>query len=172
MCTRAHQIGALALVAVTFVLTRSLDRLSSFPNSNSSPYYSSSDLFHAGALNWPQRGYGDSIELRIYVYDESEIDGLRELMRGRDDRITPQACVKGQWGTQVTSISSRSFEIISYINMFLTWQSKMLHCENLKRAPNKLDAVPAKLGIGIVLSGMQLKGAVVYDMCEISGQNS
>jgi hypothetical protein len=38
------------------------------------------------------------------VYDESEIDGLRELMRGRDSQIMPQACVKGQWGTQVFSL--------------------------------------------------------------------
>ncbi|KAJ4776164.1 Exostosin family protein [Rhynchospora pubera] len=104
LCTRAHQIGALALVVVTFLLTRSLDRFSAFSHSDSTPRASSrssSDLFHAGALSWPQRGYGDTIALRIYVYDESEIDGLRELMRGRDAHITPQACLKGQWGTQV-----------------------------------------------------------------------
>nr|CAD1838810.1 unnamed protein product [Ananas comosus var. bracteatus] len=109
-CTRLHQIGAVALVVATFLLTRSLDRLSSSPPlpapqtaATATASSSSSDaLFDgAGALAWPQRGYGPRLDLRIYVYDEAEIDGLRELMRGRDGRISPESCVKGQWGTQV-----------------------------------------------------------------------
>ncbi|XP_072989423.1 probable glucuronosyltransferase Os03g0107900 isoform X1 [Typha latifolia] len=105
-CTRAHQIGALALVAVTFLITRSLDRFllphSSPPFLSSSSSSSYSMLFDSSSsLTWPSRGYGSRLDLKIYVYDDAEIDGLRELMRGRDGRISPESCIKGQWGTQV-----------------------------------------------------------------------
>ncbi|XP_010911715.1 probable glucuronoxylan glucuronosyltransferase F8H isoform X2 [Elaeis guineensis] len=102
--TRAHQIGALALVVVTFLLTRAFDRLSC-PLSSPAPLaagHSAASLFdRAGAFSWPERGYGSRLDLKIYVYEEREVDGLRELMRGRDGNISPQACLKGQWGTQV-----------------------------------------------------------------------
>lgn len=42
------------------------------------------------------------LNLKIYVYDEDEIDGLNLLLSGRDGKISADACVKGQWGTQVT----------------------------------------------------------------------
>ncbi|KAI3779236.1 hypothetical protein L2E82_08858 [Cichorium intybus] len=38
--------------------------------------------------------------LKIYVYDENEIDGLRQLLYGRDGKISADSCLKGQWGTQ------------------------------------------------------------------------
>lgn len=95
-CTRTHQIGALALVAATFFLTRLFDHASSSCNP-----YSLSTVVDGGPTSWPERGYGSHLSLKIYVYDELEIDGLRTLMYGRDGKISPDACVKGQWGTQV-----------------------------------------------------------------------
>lgn len=50
---------------------------------------------------WPDRGYGTHLSLKIYVYDEHEIDDLKLLLYGRDGKISADACVKGQWGTQV-----------------------------------------------------------------------
>ncbi|CAN6475806.1 unnamed protein product [Victoria cruziana] len=121
-CTRVHQIGALLLVVLTFFATRLLDRYSDFCfASSASPFLLSSSsspatfvsgshgmdeerfhsVFRTGRLNWPERGYGSRLFLQIYVYEESEIDGLTELMHGRDGKITAEMCVKGQWGTQV-----------------------------------------------------------------------
>uniref|UniRef100_A0A453QPA9 Exostosin GT47 domain-containing protein n=1 Tax=Aegilops tauschii subsp. strangulata TaxID=200361 RepID=A0A453QPA9_AEGTS len=39
--------------------------------------------------------------LRVYVYAEDEVDGLRALLRGRDGAVSAATCLKGQWGTQV-----------------------------------------------------------------------
>lgn len=50
---------------------------------------------------WPERGYGSHLSLKIYVYDEKEIDGLKDLLYGRDGTISTNACLKGQWGSQV-----------------------------------------------------------------------
>lgn len=103
LCTRFHQIGALALIATTFFLTRLLDhpRSSSFSSSPSSRLTLVRDDDGRFPLSWPDRGYGSQLSLKIYVYEEREIDGLTELMRGRDGRISPDSCAKGQWGTQV-----------------------------------------------------------------------
>ncbi|XP_042375099.1 probable beta-1,4-xylosyltransferase IRX10 [Zingiber officinale] len=101
LCGRSHKIGAIVLVVATFLVTRALDRLScDFPSPSSA---ASPALFDrsSGYLSWPERSYGSRLDLKIYVYEEQEIDGLRELMRGRDGRISPDACLKGQWGTQV-----------------------------------------------------------------------
>ncbi|XP_042381249.1 probable beta-1,4-xylosyltransferase IRX10 [Zingiber officinale] len=101
LCGRSHKIGAIVLVVATFLVTRALDRLScDFPSPSSA---ASPALFDrsSGYLSWPERSYGSRLDLKIYVYEEQEIDGLRELMRGRDGRIPPDACLKGQWGTQV-----------------------------------------------------------------------
>ncbi|XP_068657098.1 probable glucuronoxylan glucuronosyltransferase F8H [Aristolochia californica] len=104
--TRMHQIGALALIVMTFFLTRIYDQsLSSssylstlsLTNSKQSEVALSSD----GAASWPVRGYGADLSLKIYVYEEDEIDGVKELMRGRDRQIVADSCLKGQWGTQV-----------------------------------------------------------------------
>uniref|UniRef100_A0A0E0DKF0 Exostosin GT47 domain-containing protein n=1 Tax=Oryza meridionalis TaxID=40149 RepID=A0A0E0DKF0_9ORYZ len=86
LCTRAHQAAALLLAAATFFLTRLLDRstLSAPPPPCAAPY-----------SPWPHR------DLRIYVYAEDEVDGLRALLRGRNDDVTAATCIKGQWGTQV-----------------------------------------------------------------------
>ncbi|KAL5560450.1 hypothetical protein UlMin_036661 [Ulmus minor] len=103
-CTRTHQIGALLLVTLTFFFTRLFHR--------PCPPHFSPDLLRtspagalpftgAGDLSWPQRGYGPQLILKIYVYDENEVDGLKALMYGRDGRITAKDCLKGQWGTQV-----------------------------------------------------------------------
>ncbi|XP_047341199.1 probable glucuronosyltransferase Os03g0107900 [Impatiens glandulifera] len=106
-CTRIHQIGALAIVVTTFFLTRFFDQ-SSFSSCNpNSADLSNQERRHAvhfsetGSLSWPERGYGSDISLKVYVYDENEIDGLGVLMRGRDGKISADSCVKGQWGTQV-----------------------------------------------------------------------
>ncbi|CAI9291468.1 unnamed protein product [Lactuca saligna] len=107
-CTRSHQIGALALIAVTFFATRLLDQ--SFPSSISSSssfdgngYESNIIRFSEdeGSVRWPRRGYGSYISLKIYIYDENEIDGLKQLLYGRDGTISADSCLKGQWGTQV-----------------------------------------------------------------------
>ncbi|KAG7943077.1 hypothetical protein I3843_15G021200 [Carya illinoinensis] len=105
LCTRTHQIGSLLLVFATFFLTRLLER--SFPSCpDLSRHHVPTALSHVGftgggSLFWPERGYGSQLSLKIYVYDEDEIDGLKSLMYGRDGTITAEACLKGQWGTQV-----------------------------------------------------------------------
>ncbi|KAK3032426.1 hypothetical protein RJ639_037153 [Escallonia herrerae] len=102
LCTRTYQIGALALVVVTFFLTRLFDSCTYSSSSSGNRLYGSVNdaaLFAGGG--WPLRGYGTHLSLRIYVYEEREIDGLRELMYGLDRKIPAEACVKGQWGTQV-----------------------------------------------------------------------
>jgi hypothetical protein len=50
---------------------------------------------------WPHQGYGINLDLRIYVYEDWELPGLKELQLGRAHNIDPQSCAKGQWGTQV-----------------------------------------------------------------------
>ncbi|XP_068665806.1 probable glycosyltransferase At5g25310 [Aristolochia californica] len=92
--TRTHQIGALALIVITFFLTRIYNQSLS---SSGCLFAVSSD----GTASWPVRGYGTDLSLKIYVYEENEIDGLKELMRGRDGKIVADSCLKGQWGTQV-----------------------------------------------------------------------
>ncbi|GMJ12415.1 hypothetical protein like AT1G21480 [Hibiscus trionum] len=107
-CTRAHQISALFLVTATFFLTRIFDQ--SFPASscyldhgrpspNVNLHVAKTD--GAGRLLWPERGYGSHLSLKIYVYDENEIDGLKHLLYGRDGSISTNACLKGQWASQV-----------------------------------------------------------------------
>ncbi|XP_057444034.1 uncharacterized protein LOC130736206 [Lotus japonicus] len=85
-CTRSHQIGALLLVAATFFLTRLLD---------------SPCTLSTTTVRTPRNLPEDPSSLKIYVYDPNEIDSLNELMRGRDGKITEEACLKGQWGSQV-----------------------------------------------------------------------
>ncbi|KAK1275486.1 hypothetical protein QJS04_geneDACA010043 [Acorus gramineus] len=98
-------LAGLALVVLTFLLTRTFDRSSSPTSLHcSSPSDASSTAISVGRggdLHWPERGYGSRLSMRIYVYEEGEIDGLDLLMRGRDGRISAEACTKGQWGTQV-----------------------------------------------------------------------
>ncbi|PKA56652.1 putative glucuronosyltransferase [Apostasia shenzhenica] len=102
VCGRAHQIGALALVVATFLLTRALDRLYFAPAASSPSVSPAAALVdRSGSLSWPHRGYGSVLSLKIYVYEESEVEGLRELMRGRHGKISAESCAKGQWGTQV-----------------------------------------------------------------------
>ncbi|KAJ3681453.1 hypothetical protein LUZ60_015942 [Juncus effusus] len=84
---RTALIAASVLILLTFFLTRLF-----FCAPSSVP--ASSSKSRAGGIVLP-------IPLRVYVYDESEIDGLKELMRGRDGKIRDESCVKGQWGTQV-----------------------------------------------------------------------
>ncbi|KAM5551126.1 hypothetical protein ABKV19_026117 [Rosa sericea] len=105
LCTHKHQIGALLLVATTVFFTKLLDR-SSLPCSftPADPVTASRSSVHVtngGDLLWPHRGYGPVVDLKIYVYDEREIDGLKALMSGRDGAIDSTSCLKGQWGTQV-----------------------------------------------------------------------
>ncbi|KAL9446510.1 hypothetical protein AB3S75_014220 [Citrus x aurantiifolia] len=106
-CTRTHQIGALLLVTTTFFLTRLFDQ--SFSPCHSPPVnqdgISHRNYVHISdggrSISWPERGYGSHLSLKIYVYDENEIDGLKLLLYGRDGAISADSCVKGQWGTQV-----------------------------------------------------------------------
>ncbi|XP_024024998.1 probable beta-1,4-xylosyltransferase IRX10 [Morus notabilis] len=102
-CTRTHQIGALLLVAATFFLSRIFDSpCDGFPSADlSRPLRSELPSFHGGDFSWPLRGYGPHLDLKIYVYDENEIEGLKALMYGRDGKISAVKCMKGQWGTQV-----------------------------------------------------------------------
>ncbi|CAN7034820.1 unnamed protein product [Brassica rapa subsp. trilocularis] len=105
-CTRTHQIGALFLVVSTFFVTRILDQYFSESNSVTPATdlhrtSSSGITIDKGIPQWPERGYGSHLSLKIYVYDENEIDGLKELMYGRDGSVKTAACLKGQWGSQV-----------------------------------------------------------------------
>ncbi|KAG0476639.1 hypothetical protein HPP92_013480 [Vanilla planifolia] len=107
-CGRLHLIGSLALVVSTFLFTRSVDHLYVIPvsTSSSSPVAYGVDEAsrfsdRASALSCPNGGDGNLLSLKIYVYEEGEVDGLRELMHGRDGKISVNSCVKGQWGTQV-----------------------------------------------------------------------
>lgn len=103
-CTRTHQIGALFLVVSTFFLTRLFDQWYSVtPAIDLHRTDSSVTTSDNGALRWPERGYGSHLSLKIYVYDENEIDGLKELMYGRDGGVKTASCLKGQWGSQVTT---------------------------------------------------------------------
>ncbi|GER37685.1 exostosin family protein [Striga asiatica] len=101
-CTRTHQIAALVLVAVTFFLTRLSDRsLGPCPSSHRDSFSESDRSSHPDDV--VRFGlYGIHLNLKIYVYDEDEIEGLKLLMYGREGKISADACVKGQWGTQVT----------------------------------------------------------------------
>ncbi|KAH0976692.1 hypothetical protein GBA52_026411 [Prunus armeniaca] len=107
LCTRTHQIGALLLVAATFFFTSLFDRsfrpcASHFSTVDLIPTSRSSVHVSDGRdLLWPHRGYGPHLDLKIYVYDDREIDGLKALMHGRDGTIDSSTCLKGQWGTQV-----------------------------------------------------------------------
>ncbi|XP_034677451.1 probable beta-1,4-xylosyltransferase IRX10 [Vitis riparia] len=106
LCTRTHQIAALALIIVTFFLTRLLDQSFSSCASQASVAQLPGSrtvlrVNGGGSLSWPERGYGSQLSLKIYVYEEDEIDGLKSLLYGRDGSIPTEVCVTGQWGTQV-----------------------------------------------------------------------
>ncbi|KAJ7530080.1 hypothetical protein O6H91_15G078200 [Diphasiastrum complanatum] len=58
-------------------------------------------MFGPKGISWPKRGYGTYLSLRIYVYDVGEVEGLEELLKGRDHNIEYTDCIQGQWGTQV-----------------------------------------------------------------------
>ncbi|KAK6246344.1 hypothetical protein SCA6_009434 [Theobroma cacao] len=106
-CTRAHQIGALLLIAATFFFTRLFDQSFPPPCNLITDRSSRDDDLHVAKTNgggrplWPERGYGSHLSLKIYVYDENEIDGLKDLLYGRDGTVSTNACLKGQWGSQV-----------------------------------------------------------------------
>jgi hypothetical protein len=82
-------------------------------------------------LWWPERGYGVQLNLRIYVYDVEEIEGLRELVSGRDHSIAASSCMKGQWGTQV-SIFFVSAVCLSFWAGLLTFFMILVTPENWK----------------------------------------
>lgn len=52
-------------------------------------------------MMWPERGFGTHLDLKVYVYGEDEIEGIKVLLYGRDGKIEQRSCLKGQWGTQV-----------------------------------------------------------------------
>jgi hypothetical protein len=91
LCTRTHQIGALFLVAATFFFTRLLDAPCSISSTASSQ------------RKFLRLQTSQEVLIKIYVYDANEIDGLNDLLKGRDGKIAPEACLKGQWGSQVIS---------------------------------------------------------------------
>nr|GEW81580.1 probable glucuronosyltransferase GUT1 [Tanacetum cinerariifolium] len=93
-CTRTHQIGALALITITFFTTRLLN------NPQQQPLSSYPVISSEGDDGWPERGYGTRLDLKVYVYEEDEIDGIKLLLYGRDGNVKADACLKGQWGTQ------------------------------------------------------------------------
>ncbi|XP_074280240.1 putative glucuronosyltransferase GUT1 [Silene latifolia] len=103
-CTRTHQMGALVLIATTFFITRLFNQ--SFPPNNphslpASLRISAVSFDPHRPFSWPDVGYGSHLSLKIYVYGDDEIDGLKDLLYGRDHAISADACLKGQWGTQV-----------------------------------------------------------------------
>lgn len=111
--TRTHQIAALALVVITFFLTRLLDQSFSLcasrtPDAHLTGSPAVIDFAGGGSGSWPERGYGSQLSLNIYVYEEDEIDGLKSLLYGRDGSIPVEACLRGQWGTQVFVFLSSS----------------------------------------------------------------
>lgn len=127
LCTRSHQIGALLLVCSTFFLTRAYDRLlvssaeNSFDVFRRSHYVVESN--DDGSVSWPERGYGSRLSLKIYVYDENEIQGLKPLMYGRDGKITAAACLKGQWGTQVLLFCNSIIRLPLFPFFKLIWET-------------------------------------------------
>lgn len=106
-CTRSHQIAALAIVVTTFFLTRLFDQSLGTCSSSYQNTFPDVNRQYEGVVRfgdsggWPKRGYGTQLNLKIYVYDENEIEGLKLLLYGREGKISPEACIKGQWGTQV-----------------------------------------------------------------------
>ena len=107
--TRTNQIAALAITIITFFITRLLYQSSPCASQTSASQLPASPTalrVNGGEfLSWPDRGYGSQLSLKIYVYEEDEIDGLKSLLYGRDGSIPAEACVAGQWGTQVFSCS-------------------------------------------------------------------
>ncbi|KAM7514724.1 hypothetical protein LguiA_004307 [Lonicera macranthoides] len=146
-CTRSHQILSLALVIVTFFLTRLFDQ---FTSSSSCTNYSSPShvQFRSGdgvvrfnGGEWPLRGYGPHLSVKIYVYAENEIDGLKQLLYGREGKISADSCLKGQWGTQTIFPSD-------VIGQFLfgdevVWISSFLRSAQRQGAPVAEAALPA-----------------------------
>lgn len=119
LCTRTHQIGALLLVCTTFFLTRAFDRLlapsaHNLLNGRARQSHYAVESNDDGSVSWPERGYGSHLSLKIYVYEENEIQGLKALMYGRDGKITAAACLKGQWGTQVILFSNSIIWLIQF----------------------------------------------------------
>lgn len=108
-CTRTHQIVALGLVLATFSLTRLFDH--SLGPGSSLYHNSFSDANQYSAPDNVVRfgGYGTNLNLKIYVYDEDEIEDLKLLLYGRDGKISAEACVKGQWGTQVMLLNLKNW---------------------------------------------------------------
>lgn len=113
MCNKNHLVGALAISVLTFFATRLLDQAVGTCNIQSRSHESRSntenrqydgalqDVFGKSSAGWPEQGYGYRLSLKIYVYEEWEVDGLKELIRGRDHSVASVSCAKGQWGTQV-----------------------------------------------------------------------
>lgn len=108
-CTQTHWISALLLVFATHLVTRVLDQVPAPANTtgfNQPGRSSEGDLqFDGGFPAWPQKGYGSHIDIKIYVYDENEIEGLKPLMYGKEGVIDVGICYQGQWGTQVISLN-------------------------------------------------------------------
>lgn len=112
-CNRNHLVGALGIVVLTFFATRLLDQAVGTCNIQSWSHESRSnaeniqyggtlqDVFGKSSAGWPEQGFGSQLSLKIYVYEDSEVDGLKELIRGRDHSVASDSCAKGQWGTQV-----------------------------------------------------------------------
>ncbi|KAL9251768.1 putative glucuronoxylan glucuronosyltransferase IRX7 [Drosera capensis] len=101
-----HHLRSILLVFTTFILTHLLDRISTgywcpFAARN----HGSPEFIGFGGDDesrfWMDRRDGSGLDMRVYVYDEDEIVGLRGLLYGRDGRTLAESCVKGQWGTQV-----------------------------------------------------------------------
>lgn len=107
-CTPSSFVVALALILLTFTCTRLVDEALS-PCDRRAVDHSTAKYTSYGTLNdvfgprtsWPVQGYGTELTLRIYIYEDWEARGLKELMSGRDHKIDANSCVNGQWGTQV-----------------------------------------------------------------------
>ena len=80
---------------LTALITRIIDR--AFPPSVPSNFRST--YLRSAPTEQNEDPYGSPLSLKIYVSEDHEIEGLRELMRGRDGTISPDSCLKGRWGT-------------------------------------------------------------------------
>lgn len=146
-CTRIHQIAALALVVATFFLTRLFDH--SLGPCFSPHFNSFADvnrqydgvLRFGDSVGWPDRGYGTHLNLKIYVYDENEIEGLKLLLYGREGKISPEACIKGQWGTQVIWSGNVCFPFLIFFKFFFPL-TKLGVLINLGKNQNYCETFP------------------------------
>lgn len=92
--TPGHMMLALLLIVTTYGFTR-------FSLNDDGRSQQKLVTFNGRHLSWPERGYGSHLSVKIYVYEEAEIDGLETLLYGTDGNLSVEDCARGRWGSQV-----------------------------------------------------------------------